>query len=171
MSTHDMPYLVDGLKLVIVGLGIFAIPEIVALLRRDKAISDRAPLGGGWLEGVKDWWANKWLSVRCSLIGVVVGVIPGLGGSVVDWIAYGHTVQTAKDKSKFGDGDVRGVIGPESSNNAKEGGGLVPTLLFGIPGSGSMAIFISAVALLGTGSIEVGPSMLKNNLDFTYAIV
>ena len=66
---------------------------------------------------------------------------------------------------------MRGVIGPESSNNAKEGGGLVPTLLFGIPGSGSMAIFISAIALLGTGSIEVGPSMLKNNLDFTYAIV
>ncbi|MEL6683375.1 MAG: tripartite tricarboxylate transporter permease [Pseudomonadota bacterium] len=171
MSTYDMPYLTDGLKLVIVGLGIFAIPEIVALLRQDKAISDRAPLGGGWAEGVKDWWANKWLSVRCSLIGVMVGVIPGLGGSVVDWIAYGHTVQTAKDKSNFGNGDVRGVIGPESSNNAKEGGGLVPTLLFGIPGSGSMAIFISAIALLGTGSIEVGPSMLKNNLDFTYAIV
>ena len=164
-------YLGDGLKLVIVGLGIFAIPEIVALLRQDKAISDRAQLGGGWLTGVKDWWANSWLSMRCSLIGVTVGVIPGLGGSVVDWIAYGHTVQTAKDKSQFGKGDVRGVIGPESSNNAKEGGGLVPTLLFGIPGSGSMAIFISAVALLGTGSIEVGPSMLKNNLDFTYAIV
>jgi putative tricarboxylic transport membrane protein len=171
MSSYDMPYLVDGLKLVIVGLGIFAIPEIVALLRQDRAISDRSALGGGWLLGIKDWWANKWLSVRCSLIGVTVGVIPGLGGSVVDWIAYGHTVQTAKDKSQFGSGDVRGVIGPESSNNAKEGGGLVPTLLFGIPGSGSMAIFISAIALLGTGQIEVGPSMLKNNLDFTYAIV
>ena len=171
MSTFDTPYLMDGLKLVIVGLGIFALPEIVALLRQDRAISDRAALGGGWLEGVRDWWANKWLSVRCSLIGVTVGVIPGLGGSVVDWIAYGHTVQSSKDKSQFGSGDIRGVIGPESSNNAKEGGGLVPTLLFGIPGSGSMAIFISAVALLGTGSIEVGPSMLKNNLDFTYAIV
>ena len=171
MATYDLPYLTDGLKLVIVGLGIFAIPEIIALLRQDKAISDRAPLGGGWSEGVRDWWANKWLSVRCSLIGVMVGVIPGLGGSVVDWIAYGHTVQSSKDKSAFGKGDVRGVIGPESSNNAKEGGGLVPTLLFGIPGSGSMAIFISAIALLGTGQIEVGPSMLKNNLDFTYAIV
>ena len=74
-------YLGDGLKLVIVGLGIFAIPEIVALLRQDKAISDRAQLGGGWLSGVKDWWANLWLSTRCSLIGVIVGVIPGLGGS------------------------------------------------------------------------------------------
>ncbi|MEM6323091.1 MAG: tripartite tricarboxylate transporter permease [Pseudomonadota bacterium] len=171
MSTYDMPYLIDGFKLVIVGLAIFAVPEIVALLRQDRAISDRQAIGGGWLAGVGEWWKNKWLSVRCSLIGVIVGVIPGLGGSVVDWIAYGHAVQTSKDKSKFGSGDIRGVIGPESSNNAKEGGGLVPTLLFGIPGSGSMAIFISAVALLGSGNIEVGPSMINNNLNFTYAIV
>lgn len=171
MSSYDFPYLTDGLKLVIVGLGIFAIPEIISLLRRDRSISDRPQLGGGWLAGVKDWFANIWLSVRCSIIGVVVGVIPGLGGSVVDWIAYGHAVQTTPDKSNFGKGEVRGVIGPESSNNAKEGGGLVPTLLFGIPGSGSMAIFIGAIALLGSGQIEVGPAMLKNNLDITYAIV
>jgi len=171
MSSYDYPYLVDGLKLVIVGLGIFAIPEIVALLRKDQAIADRAPLGSGWLHGVRDWWHNKWLSMRCALIGVVVGVIPGLGGSVVDWIAYGHTVQTTKDKSKFGQGEVRGVVGPESSNNAKEGGGLVPTLLFGIPGSGSMAIFIGALSLLGSGELEVGQSMLKNNLNYTYSIV
>ncbi len=170
MSSYDFPYLTDGLKLVIVGLGIFAIPEVVALLRQDKAISDRQALGGGWFDGIKDWWRNKWLSARCSLIGVIVGVIPGLGGSVVDWIAYGHTVQTSKDKDKFGKGDVRGVIGPESSNNAKEGGGLVPTLLFGIPGSGSMAIFIGALALLGNG-IDVGPMLLETNLDFTYSIV
>lgn len=171
MSSYDYPYLTDGLKLVIVGLGIFAIPEIIALLRQDKAISDKTGLGSGWLEGVKDWWANRWLSIRCSLIGVTVGVIPGLGGSVVDWIAYGHTVQTTKDKSQFGKGEVRGVIGPESSNNAKEGGGLVPTLLFGIPGSGSMAIFIGALSLLGSGELEVGQVMLKNNLNYTYSIV
>jgi len=171
MSSYDYPYLVDGLKLVIVGLGIFAVPEIVALLRKDQAIAERTPLGAGWLLGVKDWWQNKWLSMRCALIGVVVGVIPGLGGSVVDWIAYGHTVQTTKDKSKFGQGEIRGVVGPESSNNAKEGGGLVPTLLFGIPGSGSMAIFIGALSLLGSGELEVGQSMLKNNLNYTYSIV
>lgn len=171
MASYDIPYLTDGLKLVIVGLGIFAVPEIVSLLRQDRSIAKGANLGAGWSQGIKDWFANKWLSVRCSIIGVVVGIIPGLGGSVVDWIAYGHTVQTTKDKSNFGKGEVRGVIGPESSNNAKEGGGLVPTLLFGIPGSGSMAIFIGAVALLGSGSIEVGPAMLKDNLDITYSIV
>ncbi|NKB29327.1 MAG: tricarboxylate transporter [Rhodobacteraceae bacterium] len=171
MSSYDFPYLTDGLKLVIVGLGIFAIPEIISLLRQDRAIAKEQALGGGWLDGVRDWFANIWLSVRCSIIGVVVGVIPGLGGSVVDWIAYGHAVQTTKNKENFGKGEVRGIIGPESSNNAKEGGGLVPTLLFGIPGSGSMAIFIGAIALLGSGQIEVGPAMLKNNLDITYSIV
>lgn len=171
MATYDIPYLTDGLKLVIVGLGIFAVPEIVSLLRQDRSIAKDAKLGAGWGQGVRDWVANKWLSVRCSLIGVVVGVIPGLGGSVVDWIAYGHAVQTTKDKSQFGKGEIRGVIGPESSNNAKEGGGLVPTLLFGIPGSGSMAIFIGAIALLGSGDIEVGPGMLRDNLDITYSIV
>ena len=171
MATYDIPYLTDGLKLVIVGLGIFAVPEIVSLLRQDRSIAKDARLGTGWMQGLRDWFKNKWLSARCSIIGVVVGVIPGLGGSVVDWIAYGHTLQTTRDKSKFGKGEIRGVIGPESSNNAKEGGGLVPTLLFGIPGSGSMAIFIGAVALLGSGNIEVGPAMLKTNLDITYAIV
>jgi TctA family transporter len=168
MTTYDIPYLLDGLSLVIVGLGIFAIPEIVSLLRQDRPISRTGGLGKGWLDGARDWWANIWLSIRCSAIGVIVGVIPGLGGSVVDWIAYGFTVQSAKDKSLFGSGDIRGVIGPESSNNAKEGGGLVPTLIFGIPGSGSMAVFLGGIALLG---YDPGPHMVRNNLDLTYTIV
>ncbi|GAA5070004.1 tripartite tricarboxylate transporter permease [Roseibacterium beibuensis] len=168
MASYDIPYLLDGFSLVIVGLGIFAIPEIVALLRQDRAISESGDLGKGWLHGIRDWWANKWLSVRCSAIGVLVGVIPGLGGSVVDWIAYGFTVQSSKDKSQFGKGDIRGVVGPESSNNAKEGGGLVPTLIFGIPGSGSMAVFLGGIALLG---YDPGPHMVRHNLDITYTIV
>ena len=124
--------------------------------------------GAGWLQGIRDWWKNIWLSIRCSVIGVIVGVIPGLGGSVVDWIAYGHAVQTTSDKKGFGSGEIRGVIGPESSNNAKEGGGLVPTLIFGIPGSGSMAIFIGGLALLG---YDAGPQLITNNLDITYTTV
>ncbi|MEJ1996276.1 MAG: tripartite tricarboxylate transporter permease [Limibacillus sp.] len=168
MSTYDIPYLIDGLSLVIVGLGIFAIPEIVALLRHDRAISKSGGLGRGWIDGLRDWWRNIWLSIRCSGIGVIVGVIPGLGGSVVDWITYGFTVQWTKNKSNFGKGEIRGVIGPESSNNAKEGGGLVPTLIFGIPGSGSMAVFLGGIALLG---YDPGPHMVRHNLDITYTIV
>ena len=64
------------------------------MLRQDRSISKTASPGAGWLDGVKDWLANRWLSFRCSGIGVVVGVIPGLGGSVVDWIAYGHLQST-----------------------------------------------------------------------------
>ncbi|MEM8837801.1 MAG: tripartite tricarboxylate transporter permease, partial [Pseudomonadota bacterium] len=161
-------YLQDGFSLVIVGLGIFAIPEIISLLRQDRAISKEAKLGAGWIDGIRDWWQNIWLSIRCSSLGVIVGVIPGLGGSVVDWIAYGHTIQTSKDRESFGKGNIRGVIGPESSNNAKEGGGLVPTLLFGIPGSGSMAVFIGGMILLG---YEAGPQMIQNDLPITYTIV
>ncbi len=168
MSTYDMPYLVDGLQLVIVGLGIYAIPEIVSLLRQDKPISNTGALGLGWAKGISDWWRNKWLSLRCAGIGVIVGVIPGLGGSVVDWIAYGYAVQSTKDRDMFGKGDIRGVIAPESSNNAKEGGGLVPTLIFGIPGSGSMAVFLGGLALLG---LSPGPHMVRQELDITYTIV
>ncbi|WP_163269260.1 tripartite tricarboxylate transporter permease [Chelativorans alearense] len=161
-------YLMDGLPLVIVALGLFAVPEIVDLLRSQSAIAKEATLGKGWIEGVKDTWREKWLALRCSGLGAMVGAIPGLGGSVVDWIAYGHVVQTSKDRSRFGKGDIRGVIAPESANNAKEGGGLVPTLLFGIPGSGSMAVFLAGLILLG---LQPGPAMADRNLEITYTIV
>jgi len=161
-------YLYDGIPLVVVGLGLFAIPEIVDLLRRDQAISGGAKLGSGWFRGIRDVIDNWWLTLRCSSLGALIGAIPGLGGTVVDWIAYGHAVQTVKKDPQFGKGDIRGVIAPESANNAKEGGGLLPTLLFGIPGGGAMAVFLGGMVLLG---IQPGPSMVGNNLDITYKIV
>lgn len=161
-------YLYDGIPLVIVGLGLFAVPEIVDLLRRDRPIAANMRLGSGWFAGVRDWWRNWFLSVRCSGLGAVIGAIPGLGGTVVDWIAYGHAVQSTKKDPRFGQGDIRGVIAPESANNAKEGGGLLPTLMFGIPGSGAMAIFLGGMVLLG---IQPGPSMVTSNLDVTYTII
>ncbi|TQF77516.1 tripartite tricarboxylate transporter permease [Elioraea sp. Yellowstone] len=164
----DLLYLMDGIPLVIVGLGMFALPEMVDLLRSGNAIADRAPLGRGWIQGVRDTLANWWLALRCSGIGALIGAIPGIGGSVVDWIAYGHVIQTTKDREHFGKGDIRGVIAPESANNATAGGALLPTLLFGIPGSGSMAIFLAAMILLG---LQPGPAMAERNLDITYTIV
>ncbi|MGD8763021.1 MAG: tripartite tricarboxylate transporter permease, partial [Desulfobacteraceae bacterium] len=140
--TFGIDYLMDGIPLVVVGLGLFAFPEIVDLVIKGRSIADVATLGKGWLDGVKDTLRHKFIVMRCSAIGVVVGFLPGLGGSVVDWIAYGHIIQTTRDREKFGKGDIRGVIAPESANNAKEGGGLIPTFLFGIPGSGSMAVFL-----------------------------
>lgn len=162
-------YLYDGLPLVVIALSIFAFPEISELFRKESSIADGAELGkGGWLAGVKDVIKNKWLALRCASIGTIVGAIPGMGGSVVDWIAYGHVVQTTKDKSQFGKGDIRGVIAPESANNAKEGGALMPTLLFGIPGSGSMAVFLGGMVLIG---IEAGPAMVTTDIHLTYTII
>jgi len=166
--TFGSYYLFDGMKLVIVGLGVFALPEIVDLLAKNRRISERASLGTGWLQGLRDLWIHKWIVARCAPLGSLIGAIPGLGGSVVDWVAYGHVVQTAKDKSRFGRGDIRGVIAPESANNAKEGGGLVPTLLFGIPGSGSMAVFLGGLTILG---IEAGPNLVGDQLDISYIII
>ena len=166
--SFNISYLIDGIPLVVVGLGIFAVPEIVDLLRQRRSVAGTSSLGSGWLDGFRDMIRYRWLCLRCASIGTIVGALPGLGGSVVDWIAYGHVVQTSKDKSKFGQGDIRGVLAPESANNAKEGGGLVPTLLFGIPGSGSMAVFLGGMVLLG---LEPGPSMVGSQLDITYTIV
>jgi len=166
--TLGIDYLYDGLPLVIMGIGLFAFPEITDLLRKNRTIAAGGVLTGRWLDGVRDVFRHWFLCLRCAGIGTVIGAIPGLGGTVVDWIAYGHVVQTAKDKSRFGKGDIRGVLAPESANNAKEGGGLVPTLLFGIPGSGAMAVFLGGMVLLG---IEAGPAMVSADLDLTYTII
>lgn len=166
--TFSSFYLFDGIPLVVVGLGIFALPEIIDLLKSSTSIASVSKLGGNWLQGIKDAIHYRWLCFKCAGVGAIIGAIPGLGGSVVDWIAYGFAMQSAKDKSNFGKGDIRGVLGPESANNAKEGGALIPTLLFGIPGSGNMAIFLGGLILIG---LEPGPAMAKDDLDISYAII
>ena len=166
--TFGSTYLTDGIPIVIVGLGMFALPEIIELLRRQNTIAEGGVLGKGWKEGFFDAFRHKWIVVRCAVIGCIVGALPGLGGSVVDWIAYGHVIQTSKNRETFGTGDIRGVLAPEAANNAKEGGALIPTLLFGIPGSGSMAILLAGFVLIG---IEPGTEMLTTKLHLTYTII
>ncbi len=165
----DFLYLYDGFSLVILALGLFALPEIVDLLARGGAIADKKHgLGSGWMRGVRDTLNHKWLVFRHSVIGVFIGFIPGMGSSIIDWVNYGIVVQTSKDKSQFGKGDVRGVIAPESANNAKEGGVLMPTLLFGVPGSSAMALFLGALMIFG---IEPGPQLLTRELDLVFVII
>ena len=118
---------------------------------------------------MKDCFQHWWLIVRCSWIGGGIGSIPGISASVVDWLAYGHALKTEKGAAlTFGKGDVRGVIASESSNNAKEGGALVPTIAFGVPGSATMAILLGAFLIHG---LVPGPDMLHKNLDITYSMV
>jgi len=170
--TMDSLYLWDGLPLTPLLLGVFALPELCDLLIARVAISaktDGASIYKGQWQGVKDCFNNWWLIMRCSWIGGGIGSIPGISASVVDWLAYGHALKTEKGASAtFGKGDVRGVIASESSNNAKEGGALVPTVAFGVPGSATMAILLGAFLIHG---LVPGPDMLTKNLSITYAMV
>ena len=164
-------YLLDGLPLIPVVLGLFAIPELMELAIRDSSIA-RIPReqsqGGGMIEGIKDAFRNWWLALRCAALGTYVGMLPGLGAAVVDWFAYGHAVQSAKDKSKFGRGDVRGVIAPEAANNATRGGALLPMVAFGIPGSLGTAILMGALLIQG---LKPGPEMLTDKLNITFSMI
>jgi len=166
--TFGTEYLIDQIQLVIVGLAMFALPEIVDLLRRQVTISKSGVLGVGWLQGLKDTITHWWIVLRCAAIGCVVGALPGLGGSVIDWIAYAHVIQTSKNRETFGTGDIRGVIAPEAANNAKEGGALIPTILFGIPGSGSMALLLGGFILIG---IEPGIEMITSEANVVYLMI
>jgi putative tricarboxylic transport membrane protein len=169
--TQGSLYLLDGLELVALTLGLFALPELVdmAIARRSIAGDSKVDTRKGQWEGVKDTFRHKWLVLRCGLIGAGLGAIPGLGSAVIDWIAYGHAARTEKGASEtFGKGDVRGVLASEGSNNAKEGGALVPTIAFGVPGSASMAILLGAFLIHG---LNPGPQMLSSKLDVTYAMV
>ncbi|MHA6323999.1 tripartite tricarboxylate transporter permease [Roseivivax sp. CAU 1753] len=164
-------YLWDGLSLVPVALGLFAVPEMIDLGASKRAIAREGHKMSPWdqLEGARDAFRNWWLVLRCSSIGTFLGSIPGLGANVIDWISYGYAARTVPGaRETFGKGDVRGVIASESANNAKEGGALVPTLAFGVPGSASMAILLGAFLIHG---IAPGPNMLDAQLDVTFTLI
>ncbi len=162
-------YLWDGIQLVPAVVGLFAVSISIELFVKESKIAAMAQEStAGVLEGVKAVFRHFFLFLRCSLIGTVVGIIPGVGASVAIFAAYGHAVQTAKNKELFGKGDIRGVIAPESANNAKDGGSLVPTLIFGIPGSIETAVFLGALTLHG---LEAGPKLMLQHGDVVLVVV
>ncbi|MGE3247520.1 MAG: tripartite tricarboxylate transporter permease, partial [Beijerinckiaceae bacterium] len=169
--SFEINYLLDGLDVIPLALGLFAIPEIVELACRGLPIARHAQdvsTKGQMLQGIKDAFTHWWLVLRSSMIGIYIGMLPGVGAAIADWVAYGHAVHTAKDKSQFGKGDIRGVIAPETANNSVKGSDLVPTIAFGIPGSAAMSILLGAFLIHG---LRPGPDMLTTKLSFTYSMV
>lgn len=164
-------YLIAGLPLIPIILGLFGLPELMELAIRNVSISQvprDQTKGGRLFDGVKDAVKHWWLVTRCAALGTYIGVLPGVGGSIVDWVAYGHAVQSAKDKSKFGQGDIRGVLAPDVANNACKGGDLIPTVGFGIPGSLGAAILLGALVIQG---LKPGPEMLGSSVHITFSMV
>lgn len=172
--TFGTLYLWDGIRLVPATLGLFAIPEIIDMAVGGKSIA-KASVGkiGGVLQGVKDTFRHWALVIRCSALGTYIGLIPGMGGAVSQWVSYAHAVQSSRDKDRFGKGAVEGVIGPGAANHSTLGGALVPTVAFGVPGSVSTAILLGAFLIQG---LVPGPPMLTpeaqgGHLSLTFSFV
>lgn len=166
-------YLLDGLSITGITLGLFAISEMIYLFAKGESVS--AAKGNGFQfskekgtttrDGLRDCVTHRRTLMQGGLIGSVVGVIPGMGGTVAMFLSYAQAKQRSKQPELFGKGSVEGIIGAESANNAKEGGSLVPTLAFGIPGSSSMAIFIGVLFIVG---LQPGPMLVRDNLPMVY---
>jgi TctA family transporter len=156
--TFGQVFLWDGLGLVPITMGFFAIPEIIELgVQRSSIATEQVKKLGGVLQGVKDTFRHWWLVMRCSAIGTFCAIIPGMGPSVSQWLAYAQAMQSSKDKERFGKGAVEGVLGPGAANNSSTGGSLITTVAFGVPASVLMAILIGAFLIQG---LVPGPDML-----------
>ena len=166
--TFGSLFLGDGLSLVAVALGIFGLAEIASRVGQRGHTEQPITLGGSYMDGMREWLTHWTQVIRGALIGIWAGVLPGIGATAGTWLAYGQAVATAKDKRKFGKGDPRGIVGPESANNSVEAGDLIPTLLFGIPGGVPAAMLLG---LLLTYGIQPGPTIITDHLDLMYLIV
>lgn len=170
--TWNLDYLRDGLSLAPVFLGLFALAEVLELSAVARPVlvgpAPVGPLGGSAWAGVRAVFTHFGLFLRSSVIGTVVGMMPGVGASVAGFLAYGHAVQTTRREPRFGQGDLRGVLAPEAALDAKDGGALVPTLAFGIPGGTGTAMLLAALTLHG---LTPGPVMMTTHLDLVFVLI
>jgi len=172
--TLDIGYLEDGLGLIPPAIGIFAIAEAIHLsLQKGRAIVKVGeevgpPTFSQILEGMRAVFKHWFTFLKSSLIGVLIGLIPALGGAVANILAWTTAAQTSRRGAYFGTGEEEGVVAAESANNAKDGGALLPTVAFGVPGSAEMAILLGAFVLHG---LIPGPQLLKQDVADVWALI
>ncbi|HUZ74159.1 MAG TPA: tripartite tricarboxylate transporter permease [Stellaceae bacterium] len=168
--TFGIPYLWDGIHLVPALIGLFAVAEMINLWVKGGTIAKDARnvkitrMMAGLIETFRHWPTV----LRGSLIGTVIGAIPGAGGVVAAFVSYSMTVQVSKNPDSFGKGNIQGVIAPEAAINAKDSSSLIPTLAFGIPGSAEMAVFLGILVLHG---LQPGPLLLIQNQTQIYGLI
>ena len=170
--TFGISELIDGFDFAVAIMGLFAVSQMIKMYVKGGSIVEKeinlANSKSGIMEGIKDCFIHWRLVLSSSLLGVFIGALPGVGASLGSVAAYGHAVQTSKTPEAFGKGNVEGVIAPEATNCATEGGHLIPTLAFGIPGSEVAVIILAAFVMLG---IQPGPEMMTTNLDLVFTLV
>ena len=168
--TFGFPYLEDGIELIAVIIGIFALTEVVGMYAKKRSISSQVETFQtvGITQGFKDCFKHLFLVFRSSIIGLVIGIVPGVGGTVAGFMAYAQAAQTSKNPETFGNGNVEGIIATEAAHNAKEPGALIPTIAFGIPGSTAMTVLMGALVLHG---VAPGAQMIIKNTDIVYLLI
>lgn len=165
--TFDWDYIKAGIQIMPVLAGVLAFPELIEAYRSgyNATTTKIVDAKNQTIQGIKDTFIHWKDSLRGGAIGAFIGVLPGVGGAVADWIAYSQAVALNKnEKIPFGEGNIKGVIGCEGANNSQKATGYIPTVLFGIPAAPFEAIILSLFVLVG---IELGtPNLLKDMTFF-----
>ena len=158
-------YLDDGIPFMAIVVGLFGLSQAITLAEEATTISTDTELTGSIAQGGIAVFKHWWLTLKSSLIGMFLGIVPGVGGSASSMLAYSFAERNAKDSDTFGKGNIKGVIAPEASNNATVGTALIPTLAFGIPGSPTAAVMMG---LLMIHNITPGPRLFQEVPDTLY---
>lgn len=170
-GTFGSVYLLDGIPAVPALIGLFAASELFRLLGQDYIVSDKTKRRMSFrdiLAGAKLSIRHPMTLIRGSVIGVVIGAIPGVGSSVSNLVSYSSEKRRAKDSSQFGHGDPRGVAAAESANSSSEGGSMATLLALGIPGGAATAVMLGAFAM---HNITGGSRFMAENMDIVYSII
>ncbi|MBW2145661.1 MAG: tripartite tricarboxylate transporter permease [Deltaproteobacteria bacterium] len=168
--TYGIVELVDGIDLIPVSLGAFAVSQVLFIMEKEmkiQFIKTKLTLSNLY-PSMEELFRSKWPVVRGSLIGFLVGVLPGAGGTPATFISYAVEKKVSKRSDEFGTGMVEGLAAPESSNNSSEGGALIPLLTLGVPGSGGTAILLGGLMIWG---IRPGPLLFQQNPEFIWYII
>lgn len=168
--TFGSNYLWDGIPMVPALIGLFALTEMIRLTISGSSIATdtESVRLDGIMRGVRATFKHWKVVLRGSIIGTIVGAVPGAGGTVATFISYSSTRNSDPHPETFGTGRIEGVIAPEAANNAKDSGALLPTLAFGIPGSSEMAVFLGILVLHG---MQPGPTMLLEHEREIYGLI
>ncbi|WP_163269479.1 tripartite tricarboxylate transporter permease [Chelativorans alearense] len=156
------PNLMGGIPQTTALIGLFAISQMLLLSKKDTQDQIVLPTqkAASQLAVLRDLWRYRWVTFKSAVIGSLIGVLPGTGPAIASWISYSDALRAAKPDDKFGQGEVKGVIACEVSNNAVTGGAMVPLLTLGIPGDPVTAILIGALMIQG---VHVGPFLIQQN--------
>ncbi len=161
-------HLSDGIQFVVVVIGVFSISELLLMLQEHHSSTGLVTQTGRMLFNLKELAHTWWGTVRSSVVGFVVGVLPGAGATIASAMTYSMEKRLTDKDGTFGNGDIRGVAAPEAANNSAATGSFVPMLTLGVPGSGTTAVMVGALSLY---NITPGPALFTQQPDLVWGLI